>query len=305
MAGYSSAHAVPYVLSLNDTDMGCATGEAMTPFLMSFSRVTNPADNVGVLMYSSAATCAEQKAWDHELSYLRAVRAGNASEAEDARELEKRSYAIAAQRQYKAYKHMEAYFDVKVGEECGDVDDREDQLIWLMGIVSGLQALNSQLASLSDQGIPTNIASKAGRAAACLDDADWWGVPSSIRALVWTMVPGVMPKGQNAWERLAQSSKQGENNGVRLAHVFQALAALNAGNTELVKDVIRAHVASLKSMPVRKDAAMLDRIATLTLRSISDRMWTEQTGHRTPTGRFGKFPDDQVKVETIDIDDLL
>ena len=101
---------------------------------------------------------------------------------------------------------MEAYFDVKVGEECGDVDDREDQLIWLMGIVSGLQALNSQLASLSDQGIPTNIASKAGRAAACLDDADWWGVPSSIRALVWTMVPGVMPKGQNAWERLAPVS---------------------------------------------------------------------------------------------------
>lgn len=305
MAGYSAAHAVPYVLSIDDTQMGCATGEAMTPFLMSFSRVTNPADNVGVLMYSSAATCAEQKAWDHELTYLRAVRAGDASEAEDAREQEKRSYAIAAQRQYKAYKHMEAYFDVKIGEECGDLDDREDQLVWLMGMISGLQALNSQLSSLSDQGIPTDVASKVGRAAECLDDAKWWGVPSSIRALVWTMVPGVMPKGQDAWVRLSQSSKQGANNGVRLAHVFEALAALNAGNTELVKDVIRAHVASIKSMPVRKDAAMLDRIATLTLRSISDRMWTEQTGHRTPMGRFGKFPDDQVKVETIDIDDLL
>jgi len=305
MAGYSADHAVPFIMSLDDTDMGCASGEAMTPLLMSFSRVTNPAHNVGVLMYASAASCAEQKAWDEELRYLRALKAGNAAEAEDARETQKRYFALAAQRQYKAYRHMESYFEVNVGEECGDVDDREDQLVWLVGNLAGLQSLNSQMSSLSDQGIPLNLASKVGRAAECLDDADWWGVPSAMRAVVWTMVPGTMPKGQDAWARLSLASKQGENVGVRLAHVFEALAAANANNTELLKNVIRSHAESLKSMPVRKDAAMLDRIATLNIRAISDRMWTEHTGHRTPAGKLGKFPDDVVKVETLDLDDLL
>jgi hypothetical protein len=305
MAGYASAHASPYVLTLDDTAMGCATGEAMTPFLMSFSRVTKPADNVGVLMYVSAATCAEQQAWDQELRYLRALKAGDAAEAEDARESQKRFYAIAAQRQYSAYKHMQAYFDVEVGEECGDVDDREDQLVWLMGMLAGLQSLNSQLSSLSDQGIPTNIAAKVGRAAECLEDKDWWGVPSSIRALVWTMVPGVMPKGQNAWARLSLSSEQGANSGVRLAHVFEAMAALNAGNDELLKKVIRDHAASIKSMPARQDAKMIDAMATLNIQAISDRIWTEEKGFRTPTGRLGKFPNEKVAVETIDLDDLL
>lgn len=305
MAGYSADHAVPFIMSLDDTDMGCASGEAMTPLLMSFSRVTNPAHNVGVLMYASAASCAEQKAWEEELRYLRALKAGNASEAEDAREAQKRYFALAAQRQYKAYRHMESYFEVNIGEECGDVDDREDQLVWLVGNLAGLQSLNSQMSSLSDQGIPLNLASKVGRAAECLDDADWWGVPSAMRAVVWTMVPGTMPKGQDAWARLSLASKQGENVGVRLAHVFEALAAANANNTELLKSVIRSHAESLKSMPVRKDAAMLDRIATLNIRAISDRMWTEHTGHRTPAGKLGKFPDDVVKVETLDLDDLL
>ena len=34
MAGYSADHAVPFIMSLDDTDMGCASGEAMTPLLM-------------------------------------------------------------------------------------------------------------------------------------------------------------------------------------------------------------------------------------------------------------------------------
>jgi hypothetical protein len=305
MAGYSSSHAVPYIMSLSDADMGCASSEAMSPLLMSFSRVTTPAHDVGTLMFASAASCAENKGWNEELRYLRAMKAGNAAEAEDAREAQKRHYAVAAQRQYEAYQHMEAYFEVTIGEECGDFDNRNDELVWLVGSLAGLQSLNSQLASLSDQGIPTNIASKVGRAAECLADKDWWGVPSAMKAVVWTMVPGVMPKGQNAWARLSQASKQGEKDGVRLAHVFEALAASNANNKELLKKVIRDHAASIKSTPALKEGAMLDRMATLNIQAISDRMWTEQTGHRTPAGRLGKFPDDKVQVETLDLDDLL
>ena len=47
-------------------------------------------------------------------------------------------------------------------------------------------------------------------------------------------------------------------------------------------------------------------MATNMLVAISDRLWVENTGHRTPIGQFGAFWDDQREpVETMDLDDLL
>ena len=40
--------------------------------------------------------------------------------------------------------------------------------------------------------------------------------------------------------------------------------------------------------------------------AVSDRLWVENTGHRTPMGQLGTFWDDQQEeVETMDLDDLL
>ena len=40
--------------------------------------------------------------------------------------------------------------------------------------------------------------------------------------------------------------------------------------------------------------------------AVSDRLWVENTGHRTPMGQLGTFWDDQKEeVETMDLDDLL
>ncbi|HCM04474.1 MAG TPA: hypothetical protein DIC30_00520, partial [Oceanospirillales bacterium] len=37
---YSESYAMPYVMKTDDTEMGCAMSEAMTPMLLSFSELT-------------------------------------------------------------------------------------------------------------------------------------------------------------------------------------------------------------------------------------------------------------------------
>jgi hypothetical protein len=88
--------------------------------------------------------------------------------------------------------------------------------------------------------------------------------------------------------------------------VFQAIAALNKNDEALVKSVIRDHAESLEANPANEEWRFVDAMATNMLVAISDRLWVENTGHRTPIGQFGAFWDDQREpVETMDLDDLL
>ena len=51
---------------------------------------------------------------------------------------------------------------------------------------------------------------------------------------------------------------------------------------------------------------MLDVVATQQVLAVSDRLWTEATGSRTPVGGLGTFWDDVApEAEALDIDDLL
>ncbi len=51
---------------------------------------------------------------------------------------------------------------------------------------------------------------------------------------------------------------------------------------------------------------LLDEFTALQLQAISDRLWTEATGKRTPISGLGTFWDDPKKaVDTINIDDML
>ena len=71
----------------------------------------------------------------------------------------------------------------------------------------------------------------------------------ALRATVWAMIPGAQPEGEDAFERLDIADGQGEAAGVRLPHVFHAIAAINKGDQDLVKHVIREHARSLEQTP--------------------------------------------------------
>ncbi|KEF33036.1 hypothetical protein D777_00044 [Marinobacter nitratireducens] len=306
MQGFSRNHTVPYLMESRDLAMGCAMSEATAPLLMSFGRVTSEPDQIAVMLYLSAGGCAEEQAREHELAGLAAMNALNADGAEDAMIQQKRAYSLASKRYFRAWKHHNAYYGEPGTGECPDFDDDMDEFIYMAGLLSGLQALNAQIQSTSSIGVPANIGSVVARATGCLENEKWWGAPMALRATVWAMIPGAQPQGEDAFERLAIADDQGEKAGVRLPHVFHAIAAINKGDQALVKDVIREHARSLDEDAANEEWQFVDAMATDMLVAISDRLWVENTGHRTPMGQFGSFWDDkQEAVETMDLDDLL
>ncbi|MFL1456617.1 hypothetical protein ACJO5Y_19405 [Marinobacter sp. GN3S48] len=306
LQGFSRNHTVPYLLSTDDLAMGCAMTEATAPLLMSFGRVTNEPDQIAVMLYLSAAGCADEQAREHELTGLAALGNMDGNAAEDAMIRQKRAHALAAKRYFRSWQHHNAFYGEPGNGECPDFDDDLDEFIYMAGLLSGLQALNAEIQSTSAIGVPKNVGSVVGRATSCLDSEKWWGAPMALRATIWAMIPGAMPEGENAFERLEMSDRQGEQAGVRLSHVFHAIAAMNKGDNERLREVIRRHAESIEETPSNEEWAFVDAMSTQMIVAISDRMWVENAGYRTPLGRLGTFWDDEPEnVETMDLDDLL
>lgn len=306
MQGFSRNHTVPYLLQSQDLAMGCAMSEATAPLLMSFGRVTDEPDQLAVMLYLSAGGCAEEEAREHELDGLAALNGMKAEEAEDALIRQKRAYGLASRRYFRAWQHHNAYYGEVGAGECPEFEDDMDEFIYLAGLLSGLQALNAQIQSTSSVGVPANMGSIVARGSGCLENDKWWGAPMALRATVWAMIPGAQPEGEDAFERLQIADDQGEAAGVRLPHVFHAIAALNKADEPLLREVIREHAESLERDPANEDWRFVDAMATNMIVAISDRLWMEHTGHRTPLGQLGTFWDDrQETVETMDLDDLL
>src|SRR5690606_16583688 len=85
LVSYGRAEMVPYLMTYQDVGMACATGEALTPLLLSFEAVGSDPDKLATLVYTVAATCTESMALEQQLRYLRAVKEGRVNEAQHAR----------------------------------------------------------------------------------------------------------------------------------------------------------------------------------------------------------------------------
>ena len=301
---FSESYAMPYVMKTDDTQMGCAMSEAMTPMLLSFSELTWSPDRLATTMYMQSGACAEAEASEEGLTYLRAYKSQNIGEAKDARIRQKRLFALAAQRQYKGYQHLVAEFG-EPGETCPDMDE-DEEFFWMLGLVRGLQAVMSDVRGQGEVGVPKDIAMKSVRGSQCLDAKRWWGVPKAMQAAVWTMMPDNAPDGVDPWQELADASEMAGESGVRLAQAVEVVIADGSGNEERLRDAIRRHAQSVKTKTPNGQYRMLDIVATQQVLAVSDRLWTEATGSRTPIGGLGTFWDDASPAEeALDIDDLL
>jgi hypothetical protein len=306
MQGFSRDHTVPYLLESNDLAMGCAMSEATAPLLMSFGRVTTEPDQLAVMLYLSAGGCAEENAREHELTGIAAMRNLEADKAQDAIIRQKRALALAAERYFSAWKYHNAFYGKPVEGECPAFNDDLGEFIYLAGLLSGLQALNAEIQSTSAIGVPKNIGSTVARATQCLDNEKWWGAPVALRATVWAMIPGALPEGEDPFVRLKIADRQGEAAGVRISHVFHAIAAQNKGDRERLRSIIRSHAESIEQTPSNEQWRFVDAMATQMIVAISDRLWMENAGHRTPMGQLGTFWDDEKRpVETMDLEGLL
>lgn len=301
---YSEDYMIPSVMKQNDLQVTCAMGEAMGAVTTSMAELNDGMDKIVIMTNMSAAMCSQQRGFEKNLEYLRALKSGNDTNAKDARIVMKRHYKEAAQRQLSAFNLLNDYYG-NVGENCPRLLDEKQQLTYLAGLLSGLQAVSADTKATSGI-VPRNIAARVERGAKCVNNEDWFGAPKAMRALLWTLLPGGTPAGEDPWARFEEAMTEGEAKGVRLAHVFYAMAADAKNKPDRVRKAIKRHVAAIKAKPANPKYVNLDAMATAQLREMSDILWTKATGHRTPFGELGTFWDEEKKQDFggIDIDDL-
>lgn len=302
--GFSKEHMVPYLMTFDDTGMACASGEVFTPFLLSMEDVGSNADQVGVMVYLAAGLCAENEALAQELRSLRAAKQQNINEAQDARIAQKRAHALAARREYAGYQRLTKHYGEPLEDRCPKLEADFDEFIWMMGLLAGIQSALNDAQADQAVGVPRDIAAKVERGAACLKSEKWWDAPLGIRATMWNLLPTIAPANSKPMDTLAKVAKQGERSGIRLGHALWAISAYGNGDRELTKAIIRDFAAAGRTMKTNPDFRMVDAMAVDLVTAISDRLWTEASGTRTPMGGLGTFWDDKPKSAS-DIDDLL
>jgi hypothetical protein len=307
---FTENHLIPPIFAIDDVAMGCASGEALTPMLMATQNLKADPHEIGVVLYASAGLCAEQRAIEYELSYMRASKANLIDDATDDRIMQKRMSELAARRQYDAYKNLEAYFEVgkksPIGTKCPKLKRDFDQLVYMLGLITGVQAMVNDIAAQQSVGVPKDIAAKVERAMQCLDNNKWWGTPTATRAVIWTLLPGAGDGKGDPWETIKQNMRVADRTGVRLPYALYAMAAQAKGDENLMRDAIRQFAAT-KDSAVNPNYRLVDAMARQIVQNVSDRYWTEKTGSRTPLGALGKFWDDKAAQQDDDvkIDDLL
>ncbi|MBP7132064.1 MAG: hypothetical protein KBA70_04800 [Aquabacterium sp.] len=285
----------PPVLTLSDVEMGCSFSMVNTPLVGAARNFYGDPSLMETVMLTSAGVCSENQAIAEEMRYMRASRDKRSDEALDARINQKRLLATAAERQYTAFLRMKLklqqkyYF--KFGEECPRFKRDFDEMVYLLGAVGGLQAMQNDIASQQAVGVPTDIAPQVERAMNCLDNVKWWGVPQAARAVVWSIIPGA-DAGKDVQGTFDTSMGIGEHKGVRLSHVMAAIAAQSTDNKPRLRSVIQRFSKPENFQP-STEYRLLDAIAQSQITNISDRLWTQNTGTRTPINSVGKFWDDK------------
>lgn len=311
LSSYAESEATPYVLQMSDTGMACSLGEGTDPLIYSFSRVTSAPDSTGSLLMLLAGNCMEYRAWDAELDYLRAQYNGDVPAAKDARERSKRLYARTAERRHSAYLRAMAAYDFDPSAEpleCPFLFTDQDELTFLLGLLTGMQAIVNDANSGALAGVPRNIAPRAERAAQCVDNEKWGGLPNAVRAMVWLLLPDTRPElSPDPWQVLENSAELGVKSGIRASHALQVVAAETFGRPDVLADAI-AHFANAESrIDVQDDYRLVDEVARAIVQFSSDKHWTAEYGHRTPNNFFGKMSParSNENIETMDLDGLL
>jgi len=303
---------VPPLLAMSDTNMVCAAGVAQTPLITGMGISADADyDQLAALLYSTGALCSDFLAHEGALRAQRATRANQVDEAKDALYEQQRWAQLSAQRQYKAYQFMEHYLKAHkqpdIGAGCPEFDRDFDEMAYLLGLVTGLEAVLNDVTAKSTTGVPTDIAAKVERAMTCLNNDKWFGVPNATRAAVWNLLPGAS-EGRDPWGTMSQAMDIGEKKGVRLAHALYAMSAYTVSDDKRLREGLQrmAKASPETGFVASKPFAVFDQIGLWIGTSLSDRLWTESAGTRTPMGALGTFPGDKVEQpEGVDINELL
>jgi hypothetical protein len=136
-------------------------------------------------------------------------------------------------------------------------------------------------------------------------------MPKATQAAVWIIVPGSSEgftdaKGTQVdpYSTLEASLKVAQASDIRSAFAIAAMVFENVGKTKALKATITRY-AQLTAGSKKHKRQLLELVARRQIYAASDRIWTNQSGHRTPLNKFGHFPGSQGNETAPDNDDLL
>jgi hypothetical protein len=277
---------------VGDLGKACALGESLTHALAALGNEGAPPHQALIIAETTAALCAEMESWEGELDSIRARRnwkalgEGRAPEMRDARLRTMRAHTESAKRFRRAWLHMQEAYGPFEGD-CATIRPR-DEVVYLLGLVAGLRSLLHDRAGGGHVGVPADVLGEVSRAARCLDNETWWHGPGVLEAAAWAVIPGTGPEGVDPWEVLRDEAAAGADSGVRVAYALYVLLAGNAGRTADVEAGILGFAKSVAETPQHPDWRLLDEYARQVVRHESDRLWTQDRGHRTET--LGELP---------------
>ena len=305
MVSFGNDYIKPWFMASTDTHIMCAVGEGMAP--MTFPLGPN-IDPMIPMVTLASGMCASNKAKDEELRYIRAMRKNDVADAMDARTMQKRWMQLAAERQYMGYQAVVRYFG-EPGDKCPKFDDHNERMSYLFGLFGGFQAFQTDLANGGTAGVPLGIMPKALKGLTCLDNKEFWGLPEAIPAMVEIMKAKIgsdQAAIDEGTAKLKEAEKIGNQEGVRMVQLLEATLYASQGDDEKTKDVIRNFVKTGQERPANPKLRLLDEMAARGIQEISDKLWTENTGHRTPYNQLGTFWDDKMKTDSsVNFKDLL
>jgi hypothetical protein len=300
------ASVAPAGLQLADVDMACSYALTSVPLLDASRAFGASPALVNAVLLMTAGVCADARAADEELRYLRAFRSKRLEEAEDARAAQKHWARVAMERQLASFGLMRAAFEGQrgytYGRGCPRFRRDFDELAYLVGSIAGTQAVLNAATSQRGSGGILDIPPQVEAAMACLDNAKWWGGPEALRAVVLSILPGGAQRPELA-AMLERSMARGERDGVRVAHVMAAIAASAADDDQRLRAVIKRFALTSGVVPNPR-YRLVDAMAEGYVQSSSDRLWTRATGSRTPAGGLGRFWDDKAD-SGVDVDAML
>lgn len=295
----------PHELAGQDLGIGCAAAIAFTGPAIGFETVGTNVDQLGEMILLTSGVCVELEALEHELAFLRAMRLQQPVPAQDARIAQKRLHILAAKRERLAYQRFQKmYGDLPEGK-CPKFRNDFDELVYIVGLLAGVQAMVNDAQANQFLNISRDIAPKTIYQSRCINGRKWWDLPDAMQAALWQVAPMLAPAElkESPMATLHRVAARGKRDGVRLGHVVWAMAAVNSGDYAAARAALRDFTAIDASWQPDAQYRILDVIAGEIMQAVSDRLWTEAVGHRTPMGALGTFWDD-VPAQA-DIEDLL
>jgi len=309
----SIKEAMPYSFSTNDPAMGCASGLALTNFLMGFSyqyekdEIPAPLLKASVVTRLSAGMCAESESHEAELRRMRAMFNKQPTEAMDAGISEKRLHGLAATRNYDAFQALAgAYGPPGSNDEDGKLacpefdDDYPEALLYTLGLSSGLLAVVHDTLSGRLVGVAMDMPPAIMRATSCVDNDAWWGVPDALRSAILLSLPQNDMPIDEVWKRLYASADKGLAVGMTLPSALLAQSLASQGKQE----ELCALFERIDGLTTPPPAAyqLLDVYARTLIRHESNKIWTQEKGHRAELNALACPPSNTPVIPATDED---